>query len=68
MVYNAHTVMKEFWSYDELYQMPIRDVLDQLNYFMPKMKEIARRQEAERLKLELTNKNGMKKPGGGRRM
>lgn len=35
--------------------MPIRDLLDEVHYYAPKLKEIAKRQEAERVKAELTN-------------
>lgn len=48
--------MKDYWDYNSLYWMPLRDCIEQVEYFMPKMKEIARQQEAERLKSELTGK------------
>ena len=47
--------------------MPLRDCIENVEYFMPKMKEIARQQEAERLKSELTGKNNGMKPMGTRR-
>lgn len=64
LVYNAHTVLKDYYSYEQLNAMPIRDVLENINYFTPKLKEIARQQEADRLKAELAGKQNMIKPGG----
>nr|DAO98248.1 MAG TPA: hypothetical protein [Bacteriophage sp.] len=68
MIYNAHTLMKDFWSYNDLYWMPLRDCIEQVEEFMPRMKEIARQQEAERLKSEFTGqKNGMRPMNNSRR-
>lgn len=67
MVYNAHSLMKDYWSYEALLWMPLRDCIENVEYFMPKMKEIARQQETERLKSELTGKNNGMKPMGTRR-
>lgn len=67
MVYNAHTVLKDYWSYEDIYNMPLRDVINEVNYFMPKLREIARRQERDRLEAELSGKKNMKQPGGTRR-
>ena len=64
MVYNAHTLLKDFWSYDEIYHMPLRDVIDNVEFFKPKLQEIARQREAETLKNELTGRGKPKKPGG----
>ena len=47
--------------------MPIRDVMAEIEYFTPKLRQIARRQEAERLQAELAGKRNMKQPGGKRR-
>lgn len=66
MVYNAHSILKDYWSYDEIYHMPLRNIIEEINYFMPKLKEIAKRQEAEQLKAELAGKRNMKQPGGRR--
>lgn len=63
LVYNSHTVLRDYWSYEEISWMPIRDVLDEVAYFTPKLKEIARQQEADRLKAELAGKQNMVKPG-----
>ena len=66
MVYNAHSVMRDYWSYDEILHMPLRNIIEEINYFMPKLKEIAKRQEEERVKAELAGKRNMKQPGGRR--
>lgn len=59
--------MKDYWSYEDLLWMPLRDCIENVEYFMPKMKEIARQQEAERLKSELTGKRNGMKPMGNKR-
>lgn len=64
LVYNANTMLKEAWTYQELASMPIRDLLDEVHYITPKLKEIARQRESERLKAELA---GKKQPNNGRR-
>lgn len=64
MVYNSHTVLRDYWTYEEINQMPLRDVIAEVEYFTPKLKEIARQQEADRLKAELAGKRNMKRPGG----
>lgn len=64
MAYNSHTLLRDFWSYDQIFYMPIRDMIAEVEYFTPKLKEIARRQEADRLQMELTGKRNAKQPGG----
>lgn len=49
-------MLQEAWSYQELYSMPIRDLLNEINYIAPKLKEIARQREANRLTDELSGK------------
>lgn len=44
--------------------MPLRDVIDNVEFFKPKLQEIARQREAETLKNELTGRGNPKKPGG----
>jgi hypothetical protein len=63
MVFNAHSVLKDYRSYEEINATPLRDVIEEIAYFTPKLKEIARQQEAERLKAELAGKRNMVKPG-----
>lgn len=63
MVYNTHAALKDYWSYEQLGYMPIRDLLDQLEFFTPKLKEIANRQYNERMKAELTGKSNNVQPG-----
>lgn len=64
MIYNAHSVLRDYWSYDEIANMPLRDVISETEYFTPKLREIARRQQSEQLQAELAGKRNMKKPGG----
>ena len=64
MIYNAHSVLRDYWSYDEIANMPLRDVISETEYFTPKLREIARRQQNEQLHAELAGKRNMKKPGG----
>lgn len=63
MVFNAHSVLRDFRSYEDLNNTPLRDIIEEIEYFTPKLNEIARRQEAERLKAELAGKQHMVKPG-----
>jgi len=66
MVYNAHTILKDYHSYDDIMSTPLRDIIDDIEYFTPKLKEITRRQEADRLRAEFSGKANMVKPGGRR--
>ena len=63
MVYNAHTALKEYWTYEELGNMPLRDLTDELEFFMPKLKEIAERRQAKQLEAELTGQRNGIRPG-----
>ena len=63
MVFNAHSVLRDFRYYEDLNNTPLRDIIEEIEYFTPKLNEIARRQEAERLKAELAGKQHMVKPG-----
>lgn len=63
MVYNAHTALKDYWSYEQLGYMPIRDILDQLDFFLPKLKEISNRQANNRMQAELTGRANQVQPG-----
>lgn len=63
MQYNAHTFLNEYYTFDEIGQMPLKDLVATIEYFKPKMKEIAQRQEAERMKMELAGKKNSRRPG-----
>lgn len=63
MVYNAHTVLRDYYTYEEILWMPLRDVMAKVKFFTPKLKEIARYQEGERLKAEMTGTANQRKPG-----
>lgn len=56
LAYNAYSMLKEFYTYEEITWMPIRGLFDEIDKFHPKLKEIARRQEEARLKAELEGK------------
>lgn len=64
MVYNAYSMLKDYYSYEQIYHMPLRDLFSNIEYFKPKLKEIARQQEAARLEAELTGKRNNRSPGG----
>ncbi len=68
MVYNAHTVLKDQYSYEEIRWMPLRDCFDAVDFITPKLQEIARRQESEKIEAELTGKANMKRPGGRKQL
>lgn len=60
LAYNAHTMMKDYWSYEDITCMPIKNLLDLVRYYTPKLREIAKQQEAARLKAELEGKRKQK--------
>lgn len=49
-------MLKDYNSWEELSWMPIKDLMDRINFFQPKFQEIAKRQAQERLEAELTQK------------
>lgn len=63
MQYNAHTFLSDYYTFDDIGQMPLKDLVATIEYFKPKLKEIAQRQESERLKLELSGKKNTRRPG-----
>ena len=63
MVYNAHSALRDYWTYDEIANMPLRELIAKTEYFTPKLREIMKRQQAEQLNAELSGKKNMKKPG-----
>lgn len=65
MVYNAHSALRDYWSYEDLFDMPIRNVIAEVEFITPKLNEIAKRQEQERLKAELQGKANIVMPGRG---
>lgn len=42
--------------------MPIRSLLQEIDYFKPKLREIAKAQEVKRMETELMGKHGQKQP------
>ena len=49
-------MLKEYYPYDDIKNMPLKNLMQQVKYFTPKFKEIAKRREQERLKMELEGK------------
>lgn len=66
MVYSAHSMLKEYYTFEEINWMPIKSVLQEIEYFKPKMKEIARAQETKKLEMELMGKQNQKRPNNRR--
>ena len=67
LAYNAHTMMKDFWSYEDITYMPIKNLFTLIKYYTPKLKEIAKQQEAARLKAELEGKRRQQRQEKSRR-
>lgn len=63
MVYNSYTILRDFFDMEALRMTPLKDLIAQVNYYTPKLKEIARQQESDRLKAELAGKQNMVRPG-----
>ncbi|MCM1230134.1 MAG: hypothetical protein NC489_08375 [Ruminococcus flavefaciens] len=53
MAYNVHSASRDYWSYEEITMMPIRNVLRWVDYITPKMKEVAKRQATDQMKNDL---------------
>ena len=49
-------MLKDYFSWEELTWMPIKDLMGWINFFQPKFQEIAKRQQQERLEAELMQK------------
>lgn len=58
--------MKEFYTYDELMEMPLKYLFEEFDFFADRAKEIAERQANEKLESELTGRsNGSKRRSRG---
>ena len=66
LIYNAHTMLKDYYSYQELQWMPLRNLIDKVAEFKPRFQEIARRQQSEMLSQQLFGKQPGPKPGGSK--
>ena len=49
-------MLKDYFTYDDIREMPIKNLMDWIEFHKPKMAEIAKRQAQERMKAELENK------------
>lgn len=58
--YNAWQTLKDIYSFDEISEMPIRDLLELLRYFTPKIKEL----QSARTEKALENAINGKDAGG----
>ena len=56
LVYNAYTMMKDYYSYEDLLWMPLKHIMRVINEFKPRFQEIARRQQQEAQKQALEGK------------
>ena len=56
LAYNTFNASRDYFSYDECTWMPIIGLLDWINYLSPKLKAELKKQEADRLRQELTGK------------
>ena len=66
MVYNAHAMMKDYYTYEDIRKIPLKHLLDLIDYFKPKLREIERQQQQNALKMELIGKRDQMKPNGRR--
>ena len=66
MVYNAHSMLKDYYTYEDISWIPIRDLLALIEYFKPKLREIANRQAKDTLMLEMQGRKGQMKPVSNR--
>ena len=62
LAYNAHAMMKEYFTYDDIQAMSLRDLFSLLEYFKPKIQEIIKQQQSAQLKAELTGKKNTMSP------
>ena len=66
LAYNAHGMLKDYYTYEEITMMPLSGLFTLIEYFRPKLREIARQQQSKALELELTGKNRQMNPNGRR--
>ena len=57
LVFNIHQMLKDYFTYDELMWMPLRNLYSQVDEFKPRFKRIAAEQERMRIDQELKGKN-----------
>lgn len=67
LVYNAHSMLKDYYTYEDISMVPIKDLLALIEYFKPKLRDIANRQARDTLMLEMQGKKNQLKPGSNRR-
>lgn len=56
LVYNAHTMLKDYFSYEDIQHMTLRRVMDLLAEFKPRFREIAKRQHQQQLQQQMEGK------------
>ena len=57
LAYNVHSASREYFSYSEITMIPVRNLLRWVDFLTPKLKEIAKRQETDKIK------NALMSPG-----
>ena len=60
LAYSAYNLLKEYYTYQEIQSMPMRNLFGEIEKFKPKFQEIARQQEMARLNAELDGKKRLK--------
>ena len=55
-------MLKDYYTFEDISWIPIKDLLALIEYFKPKMREIASRQAKDSLMLEMQGKKGQIKP------
>lgn len=61
LAYNAHAMLKDYWTHEDITCIPIKNLLGLIKYYTPKFREIAKQQEAARIKAELEGKQRQKR-------
>ena len=56
LAYNTHSMLKDYYTYEEITWMPLKDLMRQIEIFKPRFREIAQRQQQERMKQEFLQK------------
>lgn len=57
LVFNIHQMLREYFSYEDLMWMPLRNLFAQVDEFKPRFKRIAAEREKMQVEQELKGKN-----------
>lgn len=53
MCYNAYRLMREYYTYEEICEMPLGVLFDEIDFFSEKAKEIAQQQANDKIERQL---------------